>query len=358
MGDRRRGESVKWLGYLFMCDKGHYQTLWGKGDLNKLPLVRNTEIVLAKNEIEVPALVLDGGSSAKFAWEEFIYGEISNAHTRRAYSKAVSDLLNAADVAGLSLARVSPKFIRNHFEKMLGSIPTKKLRLSAVKRFFDIAVTRHAVPLNPALSVRGEKHRAIEGKTPEITPAQAARLLKSCNENSLIGLRDKTIIAILIYTAARVGAVSKLTLGDFVTTGTIYTLKFKEKGGKNREIPVRHDLEALIKKYLEKSGLSIKGSPLFPSAIGKTETLTDLPMHPNDLRRMLKRRLKEAGLSTEFSPHSFRVCTLTDLLRQEVPREDVQYLAGHADARTTALYDRRSKKVTRNIVERISVKLG
>ena len=35
--------------------------------------------------------------------------------------------------------------------------------------------------------------------------------------------------------------------------------------------------------------------------------------------------------------------------------EDVQYLAGHADPRTTRLYDRRQKQVTRNIVERISV---
>jgi site-specific recombinase XerD len=52
---------------------------------------------------------------------------------------------------------------------------------------------------------------------------------------------------------------------------------------------------------------------------------------------------------------NFRVTTITDLLEQNVPLEEVQYLAGHADSRTTALYDRRSKKVTRNIVERISV---
>ena len=43
---------------------------------------------------------------------------------------------------------------------------------------------------------------------------------------------------------------------------------------------------------------------------------------------------------------------ITDLLTQGVPLEDVQYLAGHAEPRTTGLYDRRQKKVTRNIVER------
>jgi hypothetical protein len=38
-----------------------------------------------------------------------------------------------------------------------------------------------------------------------------------------------------------------------------------------------------------------------------------------------------------------------------VPLEDVQYLAGHEEPRTTGLYDRRQKQVTRNIVERISI---
>ncbi len=52
---------------------------------------------------------------------------------------------------------------------------------------------------------------------------------------------------------------------------------------------------------------------------------------------------------------SFRVTTITDLLEQGVPLEDVQRLAGHADPRTTGLYDRRKRKITRNIVERISV---
>jgi integrase len=57
----------------------------------------------------------------------------------------------------------------------------------------------------------------------------------------------------------------------------------------------------------------------------------------------------------QLSCHSFRATTITDLLTQGVPLEDVQHLAGHADPRTTRLYDRRQKQVTRNIVERISV---
>ena len=60
-------------------------------------------------------------------------------------------------------------------------------------------------------------------------------------------------------------------------------------------------------------------------------------------------------LPERLSPHSFRVAAITDLLTQGVPLEDVQHLAGHAEPRTTGLYDRRQKRVTRNIVERISL---
>jgi len=47
--------------------------------------------------------------------------------------------------------------------------------------------------------------------------------------------------------------------------------------------------------------------------------------------------------------------TITNLLDQGVSLEDVPYLAGHADPRTTRPYDRRKRQVTRNIVERISI---
>lgn len=78
-------------------------------------------------------------------------------------------------------------------------------------------------------------------------------------------------------------------------------------------------------------------------------------MTGNDMKRMVKLRLRNAGLSDNLSPHSFRVTTITDLLGQGVPLQDVQYLAGNADPRTTRLYDRRQRRVTRSLVNRISI---
>lgn len=97
-------------------------------------------------------------------------------------------------------------------------------------------------------------------------------------------------------------------------------------------------------------------TPLFQSASRKQHRLTGKAIHINDICRMMNRRLKDIGLPLLYSPHSFRVTRITDLLEQGVPLEDVQRVAGHADPRTTRLYDRRQRKVTGNIVERISVR--
>ena len=135
-------------------------------------------------------------------------------------------------------------------------------------------------------------------------------------------------------------------------------LRFQEKGGKSREIPVRHDLEGMILAYIDAAGIAgqAKDSPLFRAGTnGTSKMLTGNPLTSKRICELVKRRLKDAGLPERLSPHSFRVSAITDLLTQGVPLEDVQYLAGHAEPRTTGLYDRRQKKVTRNIVERISI---
>ena len=95
---------------------------------------------------------------------------------------------------------------------------------------------------------------------------------------------------------------------------------------------------------------------MFRAAVRREKRFSENRYETNDICRMIKRRLKQAGLPPHLSAHSLRVTTITDLLTQDVPLEDVQRLAGHADPRTTKLYDRRDKAVTRNIVERISVK--
>jgi site-specific recombinase XerD len=315
------------------------------------------EPAISAEAASVPALLASGGAAALFAWEEFFQGKHANRHTRKAYRLATERFLAWCEAKGYELLKIRPGQVGEYFHELRVSHATKKQHLAAIRGLFDQLVMRHVLILNPAHAVRLERHQVIEGKTPEIQVEQARTLLRSIDTSHVVGLRDRAIIAILIYTAARVGAVAKLLMKSFEHDGNQWTLRFEEKGGKSREIPVRHDLERFILEYRDAAGLrdAAKESPLFRTTIRKTKTLTANAMTAVDMCRMVKRRMKEAGLPARLSPHSFRVTTITDLLQQGVPLEDVQYLAGHADPRTTRLYDRRQKKVTRNIVERISI---
>jgi site-specific recombinase XerD len=311
----------------------------------------------ARGEYQTPVLISQAGDAAQFAWDEFIYGKIRNTYTRRAYGRAVCHFLNHCRQATLDLSRIAPRDVGLYLDSLTYAPATKKLHLSALRHFFDTLVTRHVIILNPAASVRAERLQVIEGKTPEIGVDQARRLIRSIDASHIVGLRDRAIIGILIYTAARVGAIAKLRRGDFHSVADQHCLRFSEKGGKHREIPVRHDLRSFILDYVAAGVMEYtdKTSPLFRTTVRRTKQLTQSAMTADDIGRMVKRRAKESGLSSRLSPHSFRVTTITDLLTQGVPLEDVQNLAGHADPRTTRLYDRRQRHITRNIVERISI---
>jgi integrase/recombinase XerD len=80
-------------------------------------------------------------------------------------------------------------------------------------------------------------------------------------------------------------------------------LRFQEKGGKSREIPVRHDLEGYIRADLEAGGISeeAKDRPLFRVGNGRSKELTGYAMDSRVVCDLVKRRLKDAGLPRMFN---------------------------------------------------------
>ncbi len=325
-------------------------------------ILQPTRELVELDSVESPEIVVEAGKNARFAYAEFFGDEIASDYTRKAYRHAVHRFLLWCRDQGFELRRIPPGSVGHYIRTLMttkgkpASKPTQKLHLAAIRKFFDTLVQRHAIVLNPAASVRGPRVRNVTGKTPATDPAQARALLVSIDVSSVVGLRDRAILATMMYTAARVGAVAKLRRRDFYTDGRQWYLRFDEKGGADRHIPCRHDLQGYIEDYLfHAGGHADPDAPLFLSALGRTGQLSSRPCQAKDIHRMVKRRLIAAGLPSILTCHSFRATTATDLLEQGVPLEDVQELLGHADPRTTRLYDRRDRTVTRNVVERISI---
>jgi integrase/recombinase XerD len=144
------------------------------------------EPVTARN---APALVKAAGRSAEFAWEEFFQAEIANAHTRKNYLHAVQKFLAWVEGRGLDLPRITPGDVGAYLQALELSVPTKKLHLAALRRFFDRLVNRHACVINPAATVKAERYAVVEGKTPQIDRDQVRTLFKSIGRNSPSALR-------------------------------------------------------------------------------------------------------------------------------------------------------------------------
>lgn len=331
------------------CDKVDYRRM--------TVLLDRPARVVRRDSQEYPEVLRQAGPAALFAADEFFTARIRNAHTRRAYKRPVMLFLEWCRDHDLDLPSVAPgdaaKFIDS-----LSSVSVQKLAVAALRQFFDVLVTRHAVMMNPFRSVRGPRRDAVEGKTPEITVRQARQLLDCLDTARPVGLRDRAILGTLTYTGQRVGALARLRLQDLRDYGDWRSLAFREKRGKEREIPLRFDLDQWISEYMAAAVPEgdAKSAPLFRTTSYSTATgFTKRGVQPWTIRTLLKRRLRDAGLPEIITPHSFRVMVVTDLLSQDVPLEEVQYLAGHSHPSTTQVYDRRSRRVTRNLVERISV---
>ena len=111
-----------------------------------------------------------------------------------------------------------------------------KLQLAALRMLFDWLIVGQVMPTNPASAVRGPKHVVKKGKTPVLAAEEARAILEEIDTGTLVGLRDRALIGLMVYTFARVGAVLKLRVEDVYVQGRRTWVRLQEKGGKQHEM--------------------------------------------------------------------------------------------------------------------------
>jgi site-specific recombinase XerD len=307
----------------------------------------------------LPALISAAGDRAGLRFMEFFAANIRNPHTRRAYIRAVTDFLAWCEDHGVrSIAQVQPLHVAGWIELQARehSAPTAKLRLAAIRHLFDWLVIGQIVPVNPAASVRGPRHVVKSGKTPVLEAAEARALLDAIDVTTPAGLRDRALIALMVYSFARIGAALAMRVEDVFTQKRRLWVRLREKGGKCHEMPCHHNLETYIMAYIEGAGLADdpKG-PLFRTIGRGTGKLTRTPLPQANAYMMIGRRAAAAGIETKVGNHSFRATGITAYLKNGGTLENAAAMANHASTRTTQLYDRRRDDISLDEVERIRV---
>ena len=136
------------------------------------------------------------------------------------------------------------------------SAPTAKLRLAALRHLFDWLVIGQIMPINPAAAVRGPRHIVRRGKTPLLDPQKARRLIDAIDETTIIGLRDRALIGLTVYSFARIIAALRMKVEDIRPQGAGWRLRLHEKGGKHHTMPSHHSLAEALHAYIAAAGIA------------------------------------------------------------------------------------------------------
>ena len=304
-----------------------------------------------------PALIAAAGERASYRFFEFFTAQIRNPNTRRAYARAAVEFFDWLAARGVTQI-TAIESVAAYIEQLqkARSAPTAKLRLAALRHLFDWMVTGQIMPTNPASVVRGPRHIVRRGKTPVLDPAEARQLLDAINTSTVIGLRDRALIGLMVYSFARIGAAIGMRVEDVYPQNRRLWLRLQEKGGKQHAMPCHHNLEAYLHEYLDGAGLANEPKAmLFQTYSRATGQLTGNPLPQANAYAMIQRRAKAAGITTQVGNHTFRATGVTAYLKNGGTLEKAAQMANHASTRTTQLYDRRAEEVTLDEVERVMI---
>jgi integrase/recombinase XerD len=327
-----------------------------------VPLAQKIE-VFSPGATSLPLIVVRAGRSASERFVEFFTAQIRNPNTREAYGRAVGRFFLFIDEQfGLKLWDIKPFHVAAYIEELQRELaaPSVKQHLAAVRMLFDWLVTGAIMPMNPAASVRGPKYVIKKGKTPVLTATEARQLLDAIELGTVVGLRDRALIGVMVYSFARVGAVVGMRVEDYFQQGRRSWFRLHEKGGKYHEVPAHHNAEAYVDAYLaaaapaEATATELRKLPLFRS-VDRQRQLTARPMSRTDVLQMVKRRALQAGLPFSTCCHTFRATGITAYLENGGTIEKAQMIANHESPRTTKLYDRTSDQLTLDEIERIGI---
>jgi site-specific recombinase XerC len=163
-----------------------------------------------------------------------------------------------------SIGAVRPVHVATWIEAVTRKLaaPSVKQRLVAIRHLFDWLVTGQVVPVNPAASVRGPRHVVTSGQTPVLDPTEARALLDSIDTARVVGLRDRALIGLMVYSLVRIGAALRMTIEDVFTQNRRLWMRLREKGGKRHAMPCHHNLEEYLTGSLD--GAELRGDPKGP----------------------------------------------------------------------------------------------
>ena len=314
--------------------------------MNDLTPPQSTAVLLPTGERRLSAVEFQqlAGVPAAVEW----FANIDNPRTRRAYQNDLEDFCSFVGLTGAeefrAVTRAHVLAWRAQLESRGLAGATIRRKLAALASLFDHLLENNAIAGgNPVHGVKRPRIETNEGKTPALGDDQAKMLLTAPDDSTLKGMRDRAILAVLLYHGLRREEAAQLMTGDMQDRRGIKHLQVRGKGGKTRYLPLHPVAAERIHEYLERDTQREPGNcPLFRSIRGRT---AGGAVTGNGIYKVVAHWAQAAGIDVDgLGVHGLRATAATNALEHDADIAKVQVWLGHANISTTPLYDRRGQR--------------
>lgn len=205
---------------------------------------------------------------------------------------------------------------------------------------------QRAVDIKP---IQGQKAKQAE-RGRALRTGELAALIDVCADGTAKGARDAAIFAIAYGAGLRRAEIVAIQLADYDEDKCQVTVR-AGKGNKERIVPMNDGVCEAVGAWLDRRGPW--AGALF-TRVRRGDNVSTEGMTDQAIYDMMAERAGQAGVK-EFSPHDMRRSFAGDLLDAGADIATVQKLMGHANANTTAGYDRRDARAKRDAINRLHV---
>ena len=254
--------------------------------------------------------------------------------------------------------RIHIEMYREEMKQQGLRINTRSHKLSIVRRFYDSAVEAGLRDNNPAAGVRGGKDQTPgEEKIKSLTGAALNRLMSVINTETLVGKRDRAIVALMAIHGLRRVEIERMDESSLLVQDDLVSVEVTGKGNRVRQIYLRPDTYRVIAQYLHAkhaAGFVAEG-PCFVSLSNRSRGQRISRRSLNEIvdYYLNEASLKRVGVSCHALRHTFGTLSIAGGAKVE----DLKEAMGHVEIESTELYVKAVARVENNPANFIDIEV-
>jgi site-specific recombinase XerD len=265
---------------------------------------------------------------------ELVTNGLTSDHSKRAYSKALTDFLAWQEANHKQFVKAT---IQEYRQTLTGSPASINLKMSAIRKLATEAADNGLIDqaiANGVSRVQGVKSQGVRSGN-WLTKSQAQRLLTAPNIETLKGLRDRAILAVMIGAGLRRSEVAALTFDHIQQRDGRWTMvDITGKGNRVRTVPIPSWVKLAIDEWAQSANIN---SDLVFRAIHKGGFIKHESMTPQAIRDVVNFYGNEIGVK-ELAAHDLRRTFAKLAHKGGAGLDQIQLSLGHASIKTTEKY--------------------